>query len=210
MGLHKLILNSLAISTTARAVLGAGTGGRGALSRLHYRNASLLGSASLPYLQTCSSASSFNRYHLQDQLCPARSIPYSRGIMTTTKQQQQQDSNAAPWDSTKFPYPKARREEHYDTYKSNSKGDVKVQDAYRWLEEPPNKSKETEQFVEAQAELTQKYLAQDSNREALREKLTENWNFPRCESTLSALCGVLAICHIRLTMHSFGTDTEAC
>lgn len=89
--------------------------------------------------------------------------------------------SSIPWDTSKFKYPEARREEHYDTFTSAKQGEVKVLDAYRWLEEPPNKSKETEAFVEAQAELTQKYLAQDPNREALKEKLTENWNYARCE-----------------------------
>lgn len=88
-----------------------------------------------------------------------------------------------PWDTSKFKYPEARREEHYDTFRCTKQGEqVKVLDAYRWLEEPPSKSKETEAFVEAQAELTQKYLAQDPNREALKEKLTENWNYARCET----------------------------
>lgn len=86
------------------------------------------------------------------------------------------------WDTSKFKYPEARREEHYDTYKSAKQGtDVKVLDAYRWLEQPLHKSVETKAFVEAQAELTQRYLAQDPNRDALEEKITENWNYARCK-----------------------------
>lgn len=109
----------------------------------------------------------------------------SSNLRRTTRTRTIMTSSPAsvPWEPSKFPYPKARREEHYDTYKSAKQGkDVKVLDAYRWLEEPPNKSKETEAFVEAQAELTQKYLAQDPHREALKEKLTENWNYARCQS----------------------------
>lgn len=99
-----------------------------------------------------------------------------RSIMTSSS------VSSIPSDTSKFKYPEARREEHYDTYKSAKQGkDVKVLDAYRWLEQPPNKSKETEAFVQAQAELTQKYLAQNPHREAFKEKLTENWNYARCE-----------------------------
>jgi hypothetical protein len=110
-------------------------------------------------------------------------LPQSRSIMTKpTTGSTSTTGTPFAWDPSKFPYPSARREEHYDTYNSAKQGkQVKVLDAYRWLEEPPNKSKETEAFVQAQAELTQKYLAQDPHREALKEKLTENWNYARCK-----------------------------
>lgn len=123
----------------------------------------------------------------------ARSLrrPYAapsiaRRTMTSTSTS---TSASKPWDPAKFKYPEARREEHYDVYKSAKQGrDVRVLDAYRWLEEPPSKSKETEDFIKAQAELTQRYLAQDPNREALKEKLTENWNYARCESYKRTRC----------------------
>lgn len=77
-------------------------------------------------------------------------------------------------------YPSARRDEVYDTFKSAAKGQVKVHDPYRWLHEPPSKSSDTKAFVEAQEKLTRDFLEQDPNRAALREKLTENWNYARC------------------------------
>jgi prolyl oligopeptidase len=92
-------------------------------------------------------------------------------------------STSSPWDPSKFKYPKARREDCYDTYVSSKRGKIKILDAYRWLEEPPDKSIETEHFIRAQDELTQRYLAQDPNRDAFKEKLTENWNYARCESS---------------------------
>lgn len=90
-------------------------------------------------------------------------------------------STSSPWDPSKFKYPKARREDCYDTYVSSKRGKIKVLDAYRWLEEPPDKSKETEGFIQAQAELTQRYLAQDPHRDAFKEKLIENSNYAKCE-----------------------------
>lgn len=117
------------------------------------------------------------------------SIARRRLIMTSASSS---TSASPPWDPVKFKYPKARREEHYDFYKSAKQGkEVEVLDAYRWLEEPPSKSKETEDFLQAQADLTQRYLAQDPNREALKEKLTENWNYARCASNHQSLVSCL-------------------
>lgn len=79
-------------------------------------------------------------------------------------------------------YPAARRDEVYDTFKSAAKGEVKVHDPYRWLHDPPSKSKDTKAFVEAQEKLTREFLEKDPNRAALREKLTENWDYARCRS----------------------------
>ena len=78
-------------------------------------------------------------------------------------------------------YPAARRDDSVvDVYKSAKQGEVKVHEPYRWLEEPPSKSQETKTFVEAQEKLTREFLEQDKNRDKLRAKLTENWNYARC------------------------------
>jgi prolyl oligopeptidase len=48
-----------------------------------------------------------------------------------------------PW--TPNSYPKARRGDHVDVYKSEKHGDVRVHDPYQWLEE---NSEETTAWVE--------------------------------------------------------------
>jgi prolyl oligopeptidase len=48
------------------------------------------------------------------------------------------------WDPSATPYPKAKRLDHVDVYKSQNRGEVKIEDPYRWLEVPPSESKETE------------------------------------------------------------------
>lgn len=86
------------------------------------------------------------------------------------------------WDPKANPYPQARREEHYDTYKSEKHGEVKVHDPYRWLEIPPSESAETKKFVQEQADLTERYLSNDPNRDSFAADLKENWNYARCAS----------------------------
>jgi len=54
---------------------------------------------------------------------------------------------------------------------------VRVPDPYRWLEELD--SEETRAWVEAQNELTYGYLEQIPARAAIRERLTELWNYPK-------------------------------
>lgn len=54
---------------------------------------------------------------------------------------------------------------------------VKVADPYRWLEDPD--SKETQAFVEAQNELTQKVLAQCETRDQFKELFTALYDYPK-------------------------------
>jgi len=69
-------------------------------------------------------------------------------------------------------YPATRTVEQKDDYHG-----VAVADPYRWLEDP--NSEETHAWVEAQNKLTQSYLAQIPQREAIKQRLTQLWNFER-------------------------------
>ncbi|EPS68647.1 hypothetical protein M569_06121, partial [Genlisea aurea] len=70
-------------------------------------------------------------------------------------------------------YPVARRDESVvDDYHG-----VEVSDPYRWLEDPD--SKETNEFVEQQMNLTESILKVCETREKIREKLTELYDFPK-------------------------------
>ena len=70
-----------------------------------------------------------------------------------------------------LPYPEAERTEVADNYH----GTV-VADPYRWLED--DNSEATAAWVAAENKVTFDYLAQIPFREAIRERLTELWNYP--------------------------------
>lgn len=72
----------------------------------------------------------------------------------------------------KISYPKTKKGEVVDTYFG-----TKVADPYRWLED--DRSAETKAWVEAQNQVTQKYLSKISFREGIKNKLTELWNYEK-------------------------------
>ncbi len=69
-------------------------------------------------------------------------------------------------------YPEAPRGDHVDVYHG-----VPVPDPYRWLEDPD--SPETRAWIEAENELTFDYLEAIPERDAIRARLTELWNYER-------------------------------
>ncbi|KAI3875824.1 hypothetical protein MKX03_023747 [Papaver bracteatum] len=73
-------------------------------------------------------------------------------------------------------YPIARRDESVvDDYHG-----VKISDPYRWLEDP--ESKETKDFVEKEANLTEELLKTCETREKLREQITKLFDHPRYDT----------------------------
>ncbi len=77
-------------------------------------------------------------------------------------------------ESKRLEYPQTRRENVVDDYHG-----VKVPDPYRWLEQDVRQSKEVADWVEAQNRVTFGFLERISQREAIRKRLTELWNYPR-------------------------------
>ncbi|MSR63344.1 MAG: S9 family peptidase [Planctomycetes bacterium] len=71
-------------------------------------------------------------------------------------------------------YPRARRDAVVDDYHGEM-----IADPYRWLEEAD--SPETRAWVEAENELTGSYLAELPQRETIRARLTELWDYERFE-----------------------------
>ena len=69
-------------------------------------------------------------------------------------------------------YPETKKVEVVDVYHGQE-----VRDPYRWLEDVD--SEETKAWVEAQNEVTFAYLESISERERIRERLTELWNYER-------------------------------
>lgn len=72
----------------------------------------------------------------------------------------------------KWDYPKPRRVDQVDTFHG-----VAVADPYRWMED--TESTEMRAWIEAQNKLTYDYLGKIPQREAIRKRLTELWNYER-------------------------------
>ncbi|MDQ3323012.1 MAG: prolyl oligopeptidase family serine peptidase [Acidobacteriota bacterium] len=73
---------------------------------------------------------------------------------------------------TKFDYPQTKKVEQTDDYHGR-----KIADPYRWLED--DNSAETKAWVEEQNKLTFSYLNQIPEREKIKARLTELWNYER-------------------------------
>ena len=71
-------------------------------------------------------------------------------------------------------YPESRRVEQTDTFHG-----VDVPDPYRWLEADVRQAEDVQAWVKAQSELTEQYLAKIPEREAIRQRLTQLWNYPK-------------------------------
>lgn len=69
-------------------------------------------------------------------------------------------------------YPETRRVDQTDDYHG-----TRVADPYRWLEDAD--APETAQWVEAQNRVTFDYLGSIPERERIKERLTELWNYPK-------------------------------
>jgi prolyl oligopeptidase len=81
-------------------------------------------------------------------------------------------------------YPVTRRVDQISRYHGSE-----VKDPYRWLEADIRQDKEVEAWVRAQNELTAKYLSTQSDRETIRERLKQLWNFERYSSLMRAGTG---------------------
>jgi prolyl oligopeptidase len=79
---------------------------------------------------------------------------------------------SCPATGASLTYPVTKKLDQLDDYHG-----TKVADPYRWLEDA--NSAETKSWVEAQNKVTQAYLAQIPQREAIRQRLTQLWNYER-------------------------------
>ena len=71
-------------------------------------------------------------------------------------------------------YPATKRVDHYDEYHGEQ-----VHDPYRWLENDARESEDVAAWVEAQNEVTFDYLKSIPQRETIKQRLTELWNYER-------------------------------
>ena len=72
----------------------------------------------------------------------------------------------------KYVYPEAMKQDVVDDYHG-----TKVADPYRWLEDPD--SKETVDWVTKENELTRSYIDSYAKRDAIEQRLTKLWNYPK-------------------------------
>ena len=78
-------------------------------------------------------------------------------------------------------YPKTPRGDQIDVYHG-----VKVADPYRWLEADVRTSPEVAEWVAAENKVTSAYLEAIPQRDAIRRRLTELWNFAQYSSPMKA------------------------
>lgn len=74
-------------------------------------------------------------------------------------------------------YPMTRRVDVVDTYHGQE-----VPDPYRWLEQDVRESEEVAKWVEAENEVTRKYLDAIPSRDGIEKRLTELWNYEKFSS----------------------------
>jgi prolyl oligopeptidase len=74
----------------------------------------------------------------------------------------------------KLKYPETKKVDHSDDYHG-----TKVLDPYRWLEDDVRKSKDVADWVAEQNKVTDAYLASIPEREAIKKRLTELWNYEK-------------------------------
>ena len=74
-------------------------------------------------------------------------------------------------------YPLTHKVDQVDNYHGKL-----VADPYRWLEDP--NSAQTKEWIDNQNELTQKYLGDIPDKNSIKQRLTELWNFPRAYAPL--------------------------
>ncbi|KAJ3476870.1 hypothetical protein NLI96_g10855 [Meripilus lineatus] len=79
-----------------------------------------------------------------------------------------------PWKTNN--YPSARRSDHVDVYKSETKGEVRVHDPYQWLE---GNTEETEQWTTAQEAYTREFLDKNPERQVLEDEIRRNTDYAK-------------------------------
>jgi len=81
-------------------------------------------------------------------------------------------TQTCPAAGTAMTYPVTKKVEQKDTYHGTT-----IADPYRWLEDA--NSADTKDWVDAQNKVTQSYLSQIPEREAIKQRLTKLWNYER-------------------------------
>ncbi len=81
----------------------------------------------------------------------------------------------------KITYPASKKIDHVDDLHG-----TKVPDPYRWLEDDVRESKDVAAWVEAENKVTMSYLEAIPQRDAIRKRLTELWNYEKYSAPFKA------------------------
>ena len=81
---------------------------------------------------------------------------------------------SASAEDKKLKYPETKKVDQVDDYHG-----TKVPDPYRWLEDDVRKSTEVAAWVEAQNKVTQEYLAGIPQRDAIKKRITDLYNYEK-------------------------------
>jgi prolyl oligopeptidase len=81
----------------------------------------------------------------------------------------------------KMTYPVSKKIDHVDEMHG-----VKVPDPYRWLEDDVRESKDVAAWVEAENKVTFAYLESIPQRDAIKKRLTELWNYEKFSAPVKA------------------------
>ena len=81
----------------------------------------------------------------------------------------------------KITYPASKKIDHVDDLHG-----TKVSDPYRWLEDDVRESKDVAAWVEAENKVTMSYLEAIPQRDAIRKRLTELWNYEKYSAPFTA------------------------
>src|SRR5437588_266030 len=90
-------------------------------------------------------------------------------------------ATATSADDTPLTYPNTKRVDHVDDYHG-----VKVADPYRWLETDVRNSKEVADWVAAENTVTEAYLNKIPEREGIKKRLTDLWNYEKYSAPFKA------------------------
>lgn len=82
--------------------------------------------------------------------------------------------NGVVMSADKLPYPVTKKVEQVDDLHG-----VKVSDPYRWLEDDVRESKDVATWVESENKVTFTYLESIPQRDAIKKRLTELWNYEK-------------------------------
>ncbi|PKI85371.1 hypothetical protein MVES_000439 [Malassezia vespertilionis] len=86
------------------------------------------------------------------------------------------------WTPQAHPYPAARRSDAKTEYNSKAHSSVTVPEPYDWLETPSSQSKETAEWAQAQEAYTKSFLDLCTDKDILRERIEQNWDFARASA----------------------------
>lgn len=87
-------------------------------------------------------------------------------------------SSPTPWIPDKYPI--AKRLDHVDVYKSAARGEVRVADPYRWMEDY---SDELDKWTSAQDSFTRSYLDKNPDRQKLEDAFRASMDYVKVSTS---------------------------